>query len=231
MIHKAPDDPSPGRRHLIAIAGRATKRSWRPRRRPSDSSVKMDRCSRWSRVKASGVAVLNKLAYLRAPPRSQPTAVPDRGRREPIRRSTEPDPRSSCNGVNRRLRRGRWWKDRMRRMMMRPGVLTACWATGLQEALGEARAALVDHAGLLPKGRLEDFDTLLEEFDQRRIRIALYGEVKAGKSTLINALAGSELSPSAFDPLTSLPVRLTYGPETVWRVGSGLSSASKRLLV
>ncbi len=92
-------------------------------------------------------------------------------------------------------------------------------ATGLQEALGEARQALSDHVGLLPDGRLEDFDTLLEEFDRRRIRIALYGEVKAGKSTLINALAGSELSPSAFDPLTSLPIRLTYGPETVWRVG------------
>ncbi len=92
-------------------------------------------------------------------------------------------------------------------------------ATGLQEALGEARGALADHAGLLPEGRLDEFDALLEEFEQRRIRIALYGEVKAGKSTLINALAGSELSPSAFDPLTSLPVRLTYGTDTVWRLG------------
>lgn len=92
-------------------------------------------------------------------------------------------------------------------------------ATGLQEALEEARASLADHAGLLPEGRLGDFDALLEEFDRRRIRIAIYGEVKAGKSTLINALAGGELSPSAFDPLTSLPLRLTYGPETLWRVG------------
>ncbi len=92
-------------------------------------------------------------------------------------------------------------------------------ATGLQESLGEARGALQDHVGLLPEGRLGEFDALSEEFDRRRIRIALYGEVKAGKSTLINALAGKELSPSAFDPLTSLPVRLTYGPETIWRVG------------
>lgn len=92
-------------------------------------------------------------------------------------------------------------------------------ATGLSEALADVRTALSEHASLLPDGRLEDFDTLLDEFARRRIRIAFYGEVKAGKSTLINALAGRELSPSAFDPLTSLPIRLTYGPETIWRLG------------
>jgi hypothetical protein len=92
-------------------------------------------------------------------------------------------------------------------------------ATGLGEALGEAREALAEHAGLLPEGRLADFTKLHEEFERRRVRIAFYGEVKAGKSTLINALATRELSPSAFDPMTSLPIRITYGPETVWRVG------------
>jgi hypothetical protein len=92
-------------------------------------------------------------------------------------------------------------------------------ATGVGEALAEVRAALADHANLLPEGRLADLDTLLDEFRRRRIRVAFYGEIKAGKSTLINALAGRELSPSAFDPLTSLPIRITYGPETVWRLG------------
>ncbi len=92
-------------------------------------------------------------------------------------------------------------------------------ATGLGEALAEAREALVGHAGLLEDGRLDEFDALLSEFDRRRVRVALYGEVKAGKSTLINALSGRELSPSAFDPLTCLPVRITYGAETLWRVG------------
>jgi len=92
-------------------------------------------------------------------------------------------------------------------------------ATGVGEALAEVRAALAEHANLLPEGRLEDLDTLLAEFDRRRIRVAFYGEVKAGKSTLINALAGLELSPSAFDPLTSLPIRITYGTETAWRLG------------
>jgi len=93
-------------------------------------------------------------------------------------------------------------------------------ATSLNEALVEMRQALEPHAGLLPKGRIADVDALLTEFARRRVRIALYGEVKAGKSTLINALAGAELSPVAFDPLTSIPVRVTYGPHTAWQVGA-----------
>ncbi len=96
------------------------------------------------------------------------------------------------------------------------GLLT----TSLNEALVEMRQVTERHADLLPKGRVADVDALLAEFERRRIRIALYGEVKAGKSTLLNALAGAELSPVAFDPLTSIPVRVTYGSRTVWQLGN-----------
>jgi Dynamin family len=95
------------------------------------------------------------------------------------------------------------------------GVLT----TQLNEALARARQALEPHAKLLPDGALAGLDGLLAEFARRRIRIALYGEVKAGKSTLLNAIAGAVLSPVAFEPLTSVPVRVTYGEHTTWRVG------------
>ncbi len=94
------------------------------------------------------------------------------------------------------------------------------FATSLNEALIEARQALEPHAALLPKGRIGELDALLAEFARRRVKIAIYGEVKAGKSTLINALAGKELSPVAFDPLTSVPLRITYGSRTVWQVGA-----------
>jgi hypothetical protein len=93
-------------------------------------------------------------------------------------------------------------------------------ATSLNEALIETRQAFEPHAALLPKGRIGDLDGLLAEFARRRVRIAIYGEVKAGKSTLLNALAGKELSPVAFDPLTSVPLRVTYGSRTVWQVGA-----------
>jgi GTPase SAR1 family protein len=92
-------------------------------------------------------------------------------------------------------------------------------ATQLNEALGRARQALEPHTELLASGTLGEIDGLLAEFARRRVRIALYGEVKAGKSTLLNALAGAVLSPVAFEPLTSIPVRVTYGENTLWRVG------------
>ena len=92
-------------------------------------------------------------------------------------------------------------------------------ATQLNDSLSETRRILADHAGLLPEGRLRDLDDLLSEFAGRRIRIAFYGEVKAGKSTLVNAVAGQELSPSAFGPLTSVPVRVTWGSENAWHAG------------
>src|SRR4030095_4792745 len=102
-------------------------------------------------------------------------------------------------------------------------------ATSLNEALVEMRQALDPHAVLLPKGRIGDVDALLGEFANRRVRIALYGEVKPAKSTWLNALAGAELSPVAFDPLTSIPVRITHGTKTVWQVGAHrLESVAER---
>src|ERR1043166_1633886 len=84
-------------------------------------------------------------------------------------------------------------------------------ATRLNTALGRGRQALAGHAALLTGGMLGELDGFLAEFERRRVRIAIYGEVKAGKSTLINAIAGVPLSPVAFEPLTSIPVRVTYG--------------------
>jgi hypothetical protein len=91
--------------------------------------------------------------------------------------------------------------------------------TRLNESLVRARDALAAHTPFIPGGSLDEIDALLAEFARRRVRIALYGEVKAGKSTLLNAIAGAPLSPVAFEPLTSIPVRVTHGPATAWRLG------------
>ena len=91
--------------------------------------------------------------------------------------------------------------------------------TRFHHALAESRKALGAHAALLPNGRISRFDALLGDFERRRVRIAVYGEVKAGKSTLVNALAGAALSPSSFGPLTSVPIRITYGSQTTWSAG------------
>jgi len=95
----------------------------------------------------------------------------------------------------------------------------AVLATALRDTLQEARELVVREAQFVPPGSVERLDALLEQFEKHRIRIAFFGEVKAGKSTLVNAVAGQILSPVAFDPLTSVPVRITYGKDTQWQVG------------
>lgn len=89
-------------------------------------------------------------------------------------------------------------------------------ATSFSEALSETRSALAPHAQLLDSSVLPHVVDLLGEFARKRVRIAVYGEVKAGKSTLVNAISGAVLSPTAFDPLTSVPIRITHGPATSW---------------
>lgn len=105
------------------------------------------------------------------------------------------------------------------------GALT----TRLNSSLERARAALAPHAGLLPGGNLAKVEAMLVELAARRVRIALYGEVKAGKSSLLNAIAGSALSPVAFEPLTSIPLRVTYGEQTVWRVGEQVFTSAEEV--
>ncbi|MBI4516374.1 MAG: dynamin family protein [Deltaproteobacteria bacterium] len=89
-------------------------------------------------------------------------------------------------------------------------------ATQLNQAVARAHDVLHPHTTLLPQGTLAALDAVLAELARRRVRIALYGEVKAGKSTLLNAIAGAPLSPVAFEPLTSVPLRVTYGEATTW---------------
>jgi len=104
----------------------------------------------------------------------------------------------------------------------------AALRTRLDDALRQTIAALAGHTAHLPEGTLHHLDQLLAQLAAQRVQIAIYGEVKAGKSTLLNALAGAALSPVAFDPLTSVPVRVTYGNITRWHTGRGpLSSLAE----
>ena len=51
-----------------------------------------------------------------------------------------------------------------------------------------------------------------------RFHLAVLGQFKRGKSTLLNALIGEELLPSAVVPLTSVPTFLFWGPSRLVRV-------------
>jgi GTPase SAR1 family protein len=52
---------------------------------------------------------------------------------------------------------------------------------------------------------------LADRLDSGRFHLAVLGQFKRGKSTLINALLGEALLPSSVIPLTAIPTLITYG--------------------
>ena len=61
-------------------------------------------------------------------------------------------------------------------------------------------------------------DELEKRLAQGRFHLAVLGQVKRGKSTLINALLGEDILPSSVVPLTALPTFIRYGEQRLLRV-------------
>lgn len=59
---------------------------------------------------------------------------------------------------------------------------------------------------------------LHERLDAGRFHLAVLGQFKRGKSTLLNALLGEPFLPMAVVPLTAIPTFITYGPVRTVRV-------------
>jgi ribosome biogenesis GTPase A len=76
---------------------------------------------------------------------------------------------------------------------------------------------LVRRLTMLCEGRAERVLRLSERIDSQRFHIAVLGEFKRGKSTLVNALIGRELLPSGVVPLTTVATEVHFGtgPSTV----------------
>jgi GTP-binding protein EngB required for normal cell division len=87
-----------------------------------------------------------------------------------------------------------------------------CTSREFARLLTEAAAFLLalwpDRPGLAI--RLDDLATRLW---QERLRIAVLGQFKRGKSTFLNALLGHDLLPSGVVPVTAIPTFLRWGPE------------------
>jgi GTPase SAR1 family protein len=64
-------------------------------------------------------------------------------------------------------------------------------------------------------GRLAGLE---KRFDEGRFHLAVLGQVKRGKSTLLNALLGEDVLPTAVVPLTAIPTFIQYGAERLLRV-------------
>ena len=79
----------------------------------------------------------------------------------------------------------------------------------LQQALEEQLSQLTR----LPEFQGPAVQRLLDKLRQNRFHLVVLGAFKRGKSTLINALLGDALLPTAIIPLTSVVTILTYGEQ------------------
>ena len=64
----------------------------------------------------------------------------------------------------------------------------------------------------------ETLKVLAERLAEGRFHLAVLGQFKRGKSTLLNALLGEDLLPSSVLPLTAIPTFITAGPSRQVRV-------------
>ncbi|MGQ9687538.1 MAG: dynamin family protein [Desulfobaccales bacterium] len=77
----------------------------------------------------------------------------------------------------------------------------------LQEALEQQLSSMMK----LPEFQGSALPRLLDKLRQNRFHLVVLGAFKRGKSTLINALLGEAILPTAIVPLTSVVTILTYG--------------------
>ncbi|HPD76624.1 MAG TPA: dynamin family protein [Methanoregulaceae archaeon] len=68
------------------------------------------------------------------------------------------------------------------------------------------------------RNHAERIADLEKRLSQGRFHLAVLGQVKRGKSTLLNALLGEDVLPTAVVPLTAIPTFIQYGTERSLRV-------------
>lgn len=70
-------------------------------------------------------------------------------------------------------------------------------------------------------------DSLAARLEDDHLELALFGRVSSGKSSMLNALLGTDVLPVGINPITAVPTKLRYGPEIKAAVafGDGRSEA------
>lgn len=82
-------------------------------------------------------------------------------------------------------------------------------------ALFEQMLALESIADQYTRGKpcVAELDLMEERIRSRLYRVAVIGEFKRGKSSLVNAIIGAEVLPTDILPMTAAVTRITYGAE------------------
>lgn len=94
----------------------------------------------------------------------------------------------------------------------------------LQQTINELKHLLQEHP-TLPVELSAEAEALRDRLLAGQLHLAVLGQFKRGKSTLINALLGAEILPSGVLPVTLVPVFLRFGdrPELEIRFANGHS--------
>ena len=86
-------------------------------------------------------------------------------------------------------------------------------------ALAIAHAQRVmDEAGPAYVTCRDKLEALEHRLEEERFHLAVLGQFKRGKSTLLNALLGADVLPTSVIPLTAIPTFVQYGPHLSARV-------------
>ncbi len=85
-------------------------------------------------------------------------------------------------------------------------------SNSFQLLLGEAADKLEELGEELVPAR-ERLLSLRSRLEEGRFHLAVLGQFKRGKSTLLNALLGNSLLPTSVVPLTAIPTFVEYGPD------------------
>ena len=64
-------------------------------------------------------------------------------------------------------------------------------------------------------------DALASRLEEDTFEVALFGRVSSGKSSLLNALLGTDILPVGVNPITAVPTKLRYGKTLKAAVGYG----------
>lgn len=90
-------------------------------------------------------------------------------------------------------------------------------AVDLSDLLTRSLSCLAD-LGTEYAVAIADLQQVQARLIEGRFHLAVLGQFKRGKSTLLNALLGDELLPTDILPVTAIPTFISYGPEIVVQV-------------
>jgi GTP-binding protein EngB required for normal cell division len=110
--------------------------------------------------------------------------------------------RSLIEGMNRLLRQemGTNLEARLERLQQQ----------GADVSLLQTTSEIISRHGLVEfRGRLEAITSRLEDSN---FEVAFFGRVSSGKSSLLNALLGTDILPVGINPVTAVPTKLRSGP-------------------